>query len=73
MEKFKIDFGNLKVDQLAYVEDSDLYLEEFKKKGIEILQAGHIINVRFTYMDSEQKFGCIIELLEQISRRKKKR
>jgi len=56
-----------------YVEDTDSYIKELKKKGIEILQAGRVLNVRFTYLDTEEKFGCILELLEQISRRKKKK
>ncbi len=57
----------------VYVDDTDSYLEEFKKNGIGILQSGHVLNVRFTYLDTEEKFGCILELLEQISRRKRKK
>ncbi|MFW9874678.1 MAG: VOC family protein [Candidatus Thorarchaeota archaeon] len=56
----------------SYVENTDPFIEEFKKSGIGILQTGHVLNVRFTYMDTEEKIGCILELLEQISRRKKK-
>ena len=57
----------------AYVDDTDPYVEEFKKKGIGILQSGYILNVRFTDLDTEEKFGCVVELLEQISRRKRKK
>ena len=54
-----------------YIEDSDLYINEFEKKGIKVLQSGKTFNTRVTYMDSEKKFGFIIELLEKVSRRKR--
>jgi methylmalonyl-CoA/ethylmalonyl-CoA epimerase len=56
-----------------YIEDMDKYIEKFKSKGIGILQSGRVLNVRFTFLDSEDKFGFILELLEQISRRKKRK
>jgi len=56
-----------------YIEDSDLYINEFKKKGIEVLQSGKTFNTRVTYMDSEKKMGFILELLEKVRRRKKKK
>ena len=69
-----LDQGKEGLHHIAvYVDDNDSYLEEFKKDGIEILQTGHVLNVRFTYLDTEEKFCCIVELLEQISRRKKKK
>lgn len=69
-----LDQGKEGLHHIAmYVEDTDPFIEEFKKSGIGILQTGHVLNVRFTYMDTEEKFGCILELLEQISRRKRKK
>jgi 4-hydroxyphenylpyruvate dioxygenase-like putative hemolysin len=56
----------------TYVEDTDLYLAEFHKQGISVLQAGEVLYTRFTYLDTQEKFGTIIELLERIKRRKKK-
>ena len=68
-----LDQGKEGLHHIAvYVDETDPYIEEFKKKGIGILQSGYILNVRFTYLDSEEKIGCIVELLEQISRRKRK-
>ena len=68
-----LDKGNEGLHHIAvYVEDTDSYIEEFKKKGIEILQSGKVLNVRFTYLDTEETFGFIVELLEQIRRRKKR-
>ncbi len=69
-----LDQGKEGLHHIAvYVDDTDPYIEEFKKNGIGILQSGHVLNVRFTYLDTEEKIGCIVELLEQISRRKRKR
>lgn len=68
-----LDNGKEGLNHFAvYVEDTDSYIEEFKKKGIEILQSGKVLNVKFTYLDTEEKFGIIVELLEQIRRRKKR-
>ena len=69
-----LDQGKEGLHHIAvYVDDADPYIEEFKKNGIGILQSGHVLNVRFTHLDTEEKFGCIVELLEQISRRKRKK
>jgi 4-hydroxyphenylpyruvate dioxygenase-like putative hemolysin len=56
-----------------YVEDSNSYISEFAKNGIRILQSSIIFNLRVTHMDSEKKFGFLIELLEKESRRKRKK
>ena len=55
-----------------YIEDTDLYLNYFKERGIGVLQSGEVLNVRFTYMDTEKEFGTIVEFLEKIKRRKRK-
>ena len=69
-----LDQGKEGLHHIAvYVDDADPYIEEFKKNGIGILESGHYINVRFTYLDTEEKFGFIVELLEHISRRKRKK
>ncbi|MFX1340895.1 MAG: VOC family protein [Promethearchaeota archaeon] len=69
-----LDQGKEGLHHIAtYVNDTDLYIEEFKKKGIRILQSGTILNSRYTYLDTEKIFGYIVELLEQISRRKRKK
>ena len=56
----------------TYVEDTDLYLQELSKQGIKVIQAGEVLYTRVSYIDSQEKFGIIIELLEKIRRRKKK-
>ncbi len=68
-----LDQGKEGLHHIAvYVADTNSYIEEFKKKGIEILQSGQVFNVKFTYFDTKEKFGFIVELLEQIRRRKKR-
>ncbi|MFX1337767.1 MAG: VOC family protein [Promethearchaeota archaeon] len=68
-----LDQGREGLHHIAiYVEDTDSYIKEFEKKGINILQSGVVFSTRFTYMDSEKEFGSIVELLERIKRRKKK-
>jgi len=56
-----------------YVKDSDSYIQELEQKGIFILQTGLTFNTRVTYFDSEKEFGIIVELLEKIRKRKRKR
>ena len=56
-----------------YVDDADSYITEFEKQGIKILQQGQIMNLRFVYLDTEEKFGFIIELLQTVKRRKRKK
>jgi hypothetical protein len=49
----------------VHIDDIDPYLSEFKKKGIEILFYGEIGNSKFAYMDTEQTFGMIVELIQR--------
>ena len=72
-QKEFLDQGKEGLHHIAvYVEDSDAYIEKFHKKGIEIIQSGKAFNVKFTYLDTIKSFGFIVELLEQIRRRKKR-
>jgi len=48
-----------------YVVDVDPYISKLKKKGIEILFYGEIGNGKFAYMDTEQTFGIIVELIQR--------
>jgi len=69
-----LDKGNEGLHHIAcYVEDTDSYIKEFEKIGIRILQEGEVLFTRFTYMDTQDTFGTIVELLEKIKRRKKKK
>jgi methylmalonyl-CoA/ethylmalonyl-CoA epimerase len=56
----------------VYVDDLDLSVEKFKKKGINPLQMGQIVKMHYAYMDTEDTFGIIIELLKIITKKKKK-
>lgn len=49
------------------VDNIDLYLSDFKKKGIDILFYGEIGNGKFAYMDTEQTFGIIVEFIQSPS------
>ncbi len=69
-----LDKGNEGLHHIAcYVENTDSYIKEFEKIGIGILQEGEVLFTRFTYMDTQDTFGTIVELLEKVKRRKKKK
>jgi len=55
-----------------YVEDLQSYINEFKKKGIEVLQSGQIGKQWFVYFDTEKSFGILLEFQQTIKRRRKK-
>ncbi|MFX1476588.1 MAG: VOC family protein [Promethearchaeota archaeon] len=48
-----------------YVDDVDLYIDEFKKRGIDVLFSGAMGEGKFAYMDTEQKFGIIVEFIQR--------
>jgi len=56
----------------VYVDDLEAYLDEFKKKGIEILQTGQVGKQQFVYLETEKTFGVLLEISTTIKRRKKK-
>ena len=69
-----LDKGNEGFHHIAcYVEDTDSYIKEFEKIGIGILQEGVVLNTRISYMDTQDTFGTIVELLEKVRHRKKKK
>jgi len=56
----------------VYVEDLDEYVDEFKKRGIEVLQTGQIGKQKFVYLDTKQTFGVLLEISTTVKRRRKK-
>ena len=56
----------------VYVDDLDAYINEFKNKGIKILQTGQVGKQKFVYLDTEKTFGVLLEISTTIKRRKKK-
>ncbi|MBY8981106.1 MAG: VOC family protein [Candidatus Lokiarchaeota archaeon] len=55
----------------VYVEDLDAYIDEFKKRGIEVLQTGQIGKQKFVYIDTKQTFGVLLEISTTVKRRRK--
>lgn len=55
-----------------YVDDLDAYIEEFKKRGIEVIQTGQVGKQTFAYLDTEKTFGFLLEISTTVKRRKKK-
>ncbi len=55
-----------------YVDDLDAYIEEFKKRGIEVIQTGQVGKQKFAYLDTEKTFGFLLEISTTVKRRKKK-
>ena len=56
-----------------YIDDLPSSIENFKKKGINPLQMGQIIEMHYAYMDTEDTFGVIIELLKIIPKKRRNR
>ncbi len=57
----------------VYVEDLQLYIDDFQKKGIEVLESGVMGSLNLAYMDTEKSFGILLELFEPIKRRRRKK
>ena len=55
-----------------YVEDLQAFIDEFKKRGIEVLQTGKVGKQWFAYFDTEKTFGILLEAQQTIKRRRKK-
>ncbi|MFX1287606.1 MAG: VOC family protein [Promethearchaeota archaeon] len=55
-----------------YVDDLDAYIEDFKKRGIEVIQTGQVGKQKFAYIDTEKTFGFLLEISTTLKRRKKK-
>ena len=55
-----------------YVDDLDAYIEEFKKRGIEVIQTGQVGKQKFAYLDTEKTFGFLLEISTTVKRCKKK-
>jgi hypothetical protein len=54
-----------------YVDDLDASIDNFKENGINPIQLGQIVKMHYAYMDTEDTFGIIIELLKIITKKKK--
>ena len=55
-----------------YVDDLEAYIDEFKKRGIDILQTGQVGKQKFVYLDTEKTFGILLEISTTVKRRKKR-
>ena len=55
-----------------YVEDLQVNIDLFKKRGIEVLQTGQISKFKFAYLNTEKTFGILLEIGTTLKRRKKK-
>ncbi len=55
-----------------YVDDLDSYINEFKKKGIDVVHAGQTARQKVAYFDTEKTFGIYLEFQETIKKRRKK-
>jgi len=55
-----------------YVDDLDASIDNFKENGINPIQLGQIVKMHYAYMDTEDTFGIIIELLKIITKKKNK-
>ena len=48
------------------VESAQPYIEYFEKQGMHVLQTGDYKGGRYTYIDTQDAYGMIIELLEKV-------
>ena len=56
----------------VYVDDLEVYINGFKKKGIEVIQTGQVGKQKFVYLDTQKTFGVLLEISTTVKRRKKK-
>lgn len=49
-----------------HIDDIDPYISEFERRGIGVLYSGAIGQGKFAYMDTEQTFGVIVELILRV-------
>ena len=54
-----------------FVNNLDDYIEEFKKKGIDVVHAGQTGMQKVAYVDTEKTFGVYLEFQETVKRRRK--
>lgn len=54
-----------------FVDELDGYIDEFKNKGIEVIQTGQIGKQKFVYLDTEKTFGVLLELGATMKRKRK--
>jgi len=55
-----------------FVEDLQLYIDQFQRFGYEVIYSGQIGKRVWAYLDTEKDLGLILELQETKTRRKKK-
>jgi len=55
-----------------FVENLESYIQEFKKKGIEVVHAGQTGNQKVAYVNTEKSFGIYLEFQQTLKRKKKK-
>jgi len=56
-----------------FVDDMDEELAKAKERGIDVLQTGTAVGaIRWAYLDTEEKYGLVIELM-QLGKKKKKK
>lgn len=55
-----------------FVKNLEFYIEEFKKKGIDVVHAGQTGTQKVAYMDTEKTFGIYLEFQETVKKRRKK-
>ena len=55
-----------------FVDDLDIYIDEFKKRGIGVIQTGQIGKQKFVYLDTEKTFGVLLEIETTVKRKRKK-
>jgi hypothetical protein len=68
-----IDHGKEGLHSIGlYVEDLQGYIDEFKKRGIGVIQTGQVGKQKFVYLDTEKTFGLLLEISTTVKRQKKK-
>lgn len=57
----------------VYAEGLEKFVEEMKKKGFQSIQSGKIASAKYDYFDTTDVFGVFFELIEQTSRRSRRK
>ena len=56
----------------AFVDNLQACVDEFQKKGFEVIHAGIIGRQRYVYFDTKESFGLLLEFQETVKKIKKK-
>ena len=69
-----LDQGKEGFHHICYrVDDLQAVINEYKDKGVDVIQSGKVITVSYAYMDTEKDLGIIVEYTAEKKRGRRKK